>query len=182
VCNLPVCPPCQLCGQGCLWSMHGIHQLTREYDRTSWVVLIGSASFTLTLRVRTVTARPSSRQPMPSNADLCRFDAHMREVGTGFPVMDTVFDYIVDPSQRGWVLWGTRLPTSFKCGPPSPHNPRNILDRLRISPASQTPGSCCNTRKYSAFNWLLMSSPGPRQTRSFQPSWFPRWRACDSSF
>lgn len=54
--------------------------------------------------------------------DLCyRFDAFMREMDTRFPTTDTVFEYCVDPNQRGWLSWENKLSSGYRYADPLPH-------------------------------------------------------------
>ena len=45
---------------------------------------------------------------------ICRFDAFMREMDTRFPTTDTVFEYCVDPNQRGWLSWENKLSSNYR--------------------------------------------------------------------
>ena len=38
----------------------------------------------------------------------------MREMDTRFPTTDTVFEYCVDPNQRGWLSWENKLSSSYR--------------------------------------------------------------------
>ncbi|KAK9823872.1 hypothetical protein WJX72_006072 [[Myrmecia] bisecta] len=43
-----------------------------------------------------------------------KFDAFMREIDTRFPTSDTIFEYCVDPAQRGWLSWENRLSATYR--------------------------------------------------------------------
>ena len=45
---------------------------------------------------------------------LCRFDGFMREMDTRFPTTDTVFEYCVDPNQKGWLSWENKLSSNYR--------------------------------------------------------------------
>lgn len=51
--------------------------------------------------------------------DTCRFDAFMREMDTRFPTTDTVFEYCVDPNQKGWLSWENKLSSTYRLGVPA---------------------------------------------------------------
>ena len=38
----------------------------------------------------------------------------MREMDTRFPTTDTVFEYCVDPNQRGWLSWENKLSSNYR--------------------------------------------------------------------
>ena len=43
----------------------------------------------------------------------------MREMDTRFPTTDTVFEYCVDPNQRGWLSWENKLSSNYRYADPS---------------------------------------------------------------
>ncbi|GMH41208.1 hypothetical protein BSKO_09118 [Bryopsis sp. KO-2023] len=49
-----------------------------------------------------------------------KFDAFMREMDTRYPSSETIFDYFVEPKQRAWVSWESKLPSAFKPAPDTP--------------------------------------------------------------
>ncbi len=38
----------------------------------------------------------------------------MREMDTRFPTTDTVFEYCVDPNQKGWLSWENKLSSTYR--------------------------------------------------------------------
>ena len=42
----------------------------------------------------------------------------MREMDTRFPTTDTVFEYCVDPNQRGWLSWENKLSSNYRYADP----------------------------------------------------------------
>lgn len=38
----------------------------------------------------------------------------MREMDTRFPTTDTVFEYCVDPNQKGWLSWENKLSSNYR--------------------------------------------------------------------
>lgn len=49
-----------------------------------------------------------------------KFDAFMREMDARYPAAETVFEYFVDPKQRQWVAWESKLSAAFKPAPDTP--------------------------------------------------------------
>jgi hypothetical protein len=48
------------------------------------------------------------------------FDSFFREMDPRIPTSSTVFDYWLDPAQKTWVLWETKLPSTFRPQPGMP--------------------------------------------------------------
>eukprot|EP01116_Phalansterium_solitarium_P023771 TRINITY_DN849_c1_g1_i4.p1 TRINITY_DN849_c1_g1~~TRINITY_DN849_c1_g1_i4.p1 ORF type:complete len:3887 (-),score=1955.58 TRINITY_DN849_c1_g1_i4:123-11783(-) len=42
------------------------------------------------------------------------FDMYMRDLEGQFPHKDTVFEYFVDPTKRGWTLWEDKIPQGWR--------------------------------------------------------------------
>ncbi|XP_026839391.1 dynein heavy chain 2, axonemal [Drosophila erecta] len=49
-----------------------------------------------------------------------RLDSFIREIESCFPIKDTVFDYFVDPNERTFLPWDSKLLSSWKCDFESP--------------------------------------------------------------
>jgi len=56
----------------------------------------------------------SNAVPAAEVAEMCRFVAFMREMDTRFPTTDTVFEYCVDPNQKGWLSWENKLSSTYR--------------------------------------------------------------------
>ncbi|KAF5831208.1 dynein-1-beta heavy chain, flagellar inner arm I1 complex [Dunaliella salina] len=49
-----------------------------------------------------------------------KFDTFMREKDARYPSADTVFEYCVDPKQRQWVTWESKLSSAYRPPPETP--------------------------------------------------------------
>eukprot|EP00955_Chlamydomonas_euryale_P082870 363771-Chlamydomonas_euryale.AAC.18 len=43
-----------------------------------------------------------------------KFDAFMREMDTRYPAAETVFDYFIEPKERAWKTWESKLSAAYK--------------------------------------------------------------------